>query len=250
MIVEWNEWKQSTYPEVTHILNVIDKGLTGWANWVGRNKKRSMKEIMQEAMNIGSLTHNMIDFTEKMFLQNEAVLGVTAHDMHELYIASQQMANPEYKHRYSEDEINIAIHCFNQFLIWRKKKDIKPFKTEAPVINVPEIDGIARGYKGVIDGLYEKEDGSLILLDYKTSKKVYSSYFSQLGAYYLALPAEIQDKVNEFQIVRFSKENTTIEIQSTQDIEPFSNRFLDLTHIYYSNKEIETHFKTVEREVL
>jgi hypothetical protein len=144
------------YPSVTQILSVVNKPyLVAWANKLGLQGIDS-RNVAVEATRVGTLTHALI----QGFLTGEEV--------------STQ--------GYTDAQKTAANTAFAGFRSWHAKHDVKLMFSELPIISAEF------GYGGTIDALLEV-DGSLALVDFKTSKAISRDYMVQLSAYRTLLRA-------------------------------------------------------------
>jgi len=76
---------------------------------------------------------------------------------------------------------------------------------------------VTQGYAGTIDALFRRADGTMLLVDFKTSKGVYPDHLVQLEAYRQAilwmsgLPQMQQGKLDA-QIIKLGKQQPTFEV--------------------------------------
>lgn len=99
-----------------------------------------------------------------------------------------------------EDQVR-ASHAFNAYRSWFDSiPDLKILKSEFFVFSKKHIFG------GIADGLIE-QDGKKYLIDYKTSKGIYSSQIYQVAAYLKAYEEETGETLAGAKIVNFCKED-------------------------------------------
>ena len=180
-------------PSVTRIIDsCFPKQLTEWAakagaeadldSWNSNLEVRDKydliinahKKIGEEAANIGSKVHNWL----RMYI-NEA--------------GPQHFFRPEGGEK-----------CIDAFLEWEKTRQVKWEESERLVFQAAR----AIRYAGTADALAEI-DGKKFVVDFKTSKKIYKSYYLQVAAYASALNDELGlDDDNKYQgmILRLDKE--------------------------------------------
>lgn len=135
---------------VTTILGILNKPLlVGWANRLGLQGINSQGYVSDKA-DIGTLVHEM------MFCDLKKVEVDTSY--------------------YTKIQIEIAMNSFKKYLVWRGKHHIQPLVLEEGMVSEKYQFG------GTIDN-YCLLDGVLTLIDYKTSKALYSEHFIQVSAY-------------------------------------------------------------------
>ena len=144
------EYNGKIVPSVTTILAVVDKNLTNWANRLGLSGV-SLADHSAVVTGIGTLTHYFI----------------------EIYLKKQK-ADIQYVKQFPEETIAQAKSCFGLFYNWMESHTIEPIALEQPLTS--------ERYGGTLDALVNL-DGNLTILDWKTSKTIYSSYYGQLAAY-------------------------------------------------------------------
>jgi hypothetical protein len=129
-------------------------GLIYWAHKVGREGK-SLEEARQGAADIGSI----------------------AHDLVEKYIHGDDVGRQRILHEAPEAFRAPAIEAFGAFERW--------WKQSRGTIVATEMWGVDDEYQTgfCIDALRLEEDGTLALLDWKTSNGVYPDHVIQLAAY-------------------------------------------------------------------
>lgn len=137
-------------PGVTTIIGILNKPLlVGWANRLGLQGINSQGYVSDKA-DIGTLVHEM------MFCDLKGIDVNTSF--------------------YTAIQIEIAKQSFNKYLNWKKRYLIEPIILEEGMVSEKYQFG------GTIDN-YCLLDGVLTLIDYKTSKALYSEHFIQVSAY-------------------------------------------------------------------
>jgi len=111
-----------------------------------------------------------IDTTK--YVDDKAQIGSLAHDMILCHFKGTDPDTADY----TANQISAAENSFLSFLEWRKKYEIEPILTEAPLVSEKWR------YGGTID-LYAKVDGTPILVDFKTGSGIYDEHFYQCAAY-------------------------------------------------------------------
>ena len=136
--------------------------------------------------------------------------GTVAHDMIEGHI----LGNGPYTVPTQDEEILAkARKGYQGFLEWQKVTNVTIDVTEVSLVH----DYL--GFGGTLDARGRKEDGSRVLLDWKTSNRIYGDYILQLAAYkYLwehgrmndpeaEAPEDLGEKISDCYILRFDKED-------------------------------------------
>ena len=123
--------------------------------------------------------------------------GTALHDLAELHILEKDYELPEDP---------IAVHCFQQFIEWWESLDCEVIWTEkkytSKKLNV-----------GGCPDLLVKKDGKYILVDFKTSKAVYSDMLIQLSCYAELIKENDNIEIDRAVIVRFPKDDDETEIK-------------------------------------
>ena len=198
-------------PSVTTILGILNKpALVKWANNLGLQGIDSSKFVDEKAR-IGTLAHAMI----QAFISAE--------------ISGEQM------------ELNLLDYTPNQqkqaglsylkFSKWWKENDIEPIVSEKYLISEDYR------YGGTID-FFCKLNGEHTLVDFKTSKAIYSDHLYQLAAYETLL-AENGYPVDQSVILRIGRDEAEgFEVKYTKDLAKQFTVFHHLREIYKLQNEI------------
>ena len=237
---------EMSMPSVTKILNIKDKpALVPWAvnsmaKWIEQNApldeyglyivspgalqkaKREYRNISDDALNVGSIVHDAI----LKHIEKE-------------------------KNNIDNEE---AKKSFDAFLDWEQTNAVEWLEAEKIVLN------IGSGYTGRFDAI-AKINGKTTLLDFKTSKDIYSEMKEQLGAYWFAYKEkkenykiEIQGrdedelsevdltpkyKIESFGILRLDKETGFPEWKTytKKEVKLAGEGFKTLTKYYYQSKK-------------
>ena len=130
-------------------------------------------------------------------LKKAADTGSSLHDLAELFILKKEYELPDNP---------VAIHCFQQFIEWWESLDCEVIWTEkkytSKKLNV-----------GGCPDLLIKKDGKYILVDFKTSKAVYSDMIIQLSCYAELIKENDGIEIDRAVIVRFPKDDDETEIK-------------------------------------
>ena len=140
-------------PGVTTVLNILNKpALVPWAWKLGRDGI-DLRKAQSQAMDIGTLTHSMI----------------------EAYLKKEKIDTSEY----SETQINTAETAFLAFLDWEKRQNLSVVDTEIQMIHTD------LRYGGTADLIAKDSEGKYYLIDFKTSQNgaCYPEYRYQISAY-------------------------------------------------------------------
>ena len=122
--------------------------------------------------------------------------GTALHDLAELYILKKEYKLPDDP---------VAVHCFQQFIEWWDSLDCEVIWTEKKYIS-------KKLNVGGCPDLLIKKDNKYILVDFKTSKAVYSDMLIQLSCYAALLKENDGIEIDRAVIVRFPKDDDETEI--------------------------------------
>ena len=150
--------------------------------------------------------------------------GTALHDLAELHILEKDYELPEDP---------IAVHCFQQFIEWWESLDCEVIWTEkkytSKKLNV-----------GGCPDLLVKQDGKYILVDFKTSKAVYSDMLIQLSCYAELIKENDNIEIDRAVIVRFPKDDDETEIKKffTEDLAVGLKQFKLLRKAFDLDKDL------------
>lgn len=194
-----------TVPGTTTILGVLAKPyLIQWANKMGLQG---------------------IDTTK--YVDALARIGTLAHYLVECHIRGIE---PDLS-TYSQEEINLAENSFLSFLEWEKGKDIQYLDNEIQLVSEQYK------YGGTID-CYAVINGKHNLIDFKTSRQIYSEHIIQLSAYKQLLE-ENGFPVDEVRILRIGRsEDDGFDEKVVKDVSNHWKLFLSLLDVYKYHKII------------
>ena len=197
-------------PSVTTIIGVLNKpALLHWAWQMGIDGK-DYRTVRDEAADVGTLAHYLILCHLKGMEPN-----VSAYSLENQKKAANSMA---------------------KFLDWESKHKLEPILLEEYLVSE-----VCR-FGGTVD-CYGKVDDELILLDFKTSKAIYTDMFYQLAAYEHLL-VENGHTVKGAKILRIGRsEEEGFEERSMRDLTNHWEVFLSCLNIYELTKQIKKEFK-------
>lgn len=189
-------------PSVTTILKLLNKpALSKWANIMGF-KRIKVEDVLQKASEIGTLTHNCI----------------------EAYLRKEKFEIPSDMMKHSAE----LLERFRGFVEWYNSQEVVE-----PLLIEEEL--VTDTYGGTMD-FYGDVSGKMIILDHKTSSRVYSSMFLQLAAYALILESQGR-RVDGAGILHITPKGTNLHYKSIDQLEPYKETFLmlvDLFHAWYN----------------
>ncbi len=134
---------------------------------------------------------------------------------------------------YSKDDIDKAENSLLSFFEWEKGKNINSTLLEVPLISEEYQFG------GTVD-FFGEIDGELFLVDFKTSKALYSEMFYQLAAYQVLLK-ENGHAAKKARILRIGRDKTEgFEERVFTDLSKHFDVFKYCLKIYNLQKELKT----------
>ena len=148
--------------------------LIGWAYNQGRDGK-DRYETSQDATGIGTLVHYKI----------------------ECYL-KKELTDKSYIQQFTDEQIEKAGQGFDNFLNWFRQNNIEILYIE------PNLISEQWKYGGAPD-LIAKMNDKYVLIDWKSSRKIYAEYFLQLGGYVNLISENYDFLCQEIHILRFSK---------------------------------------------
>ena len=174
-------------PTGDYIIN--NKKLPSATQVIGRFKNAMGLIIWSNQLGLKGLNY----FDE---LKKAGNTGTSLHDLAELYILEKDYELPDDP---------IAIHCFQQFVEWWDSLDCEVIWTEKKYIS-------KKLNVGGCPDLLIKKDGKYVLVDFKTSKAVYSDMLIQLSCYAELIKENDGIEIDRAVIVRFPKDDDETEI--------------------------------------
>ena len=192
-------------PSVTTIIKILNKPFIPlWANSLGW-KRKSYKAVLEESSTKGTFVHELIH--EYIFKEGK-----------KFDVSDTEKLNFLYEN----------IIAYKEF---EKEHTIKPIWGERSISTDK--------YGGTVD-FYCNLDGKDTILDFKTSKRFYSSHFIQLGAYVQLLERNDMN-VEQVGILRIKEGEYELKILSRDEIQEYIelfNKLVDAFYIVYElNKE-------------
>ena len=191
-----NKYKEEV-PSVTTILKILNKPfIAKWANSLGW-KRQSYDKVLEESAARGTFVHELLH--EYLFKEGK-----------EFDLSDPDKLNFLYEN----------INAFKEFLKYNNLTPIwgeKSFSTDT--------------YGGTIDLLCDV-NGKKTIMDFKTSKRFYSSHFIQLGAYIQLL--EYNDiYVDQVGICRIKDGEVETKFIDRYDMDKYIELFNKLTDVFY-----------------
>lgn len=183
-------------------------GLLQWAFARGKAGANSLYEERDQAGDIGSLIHAMIEA-----------------DIHE-------QPHPEIPEEYAPK----VFSGYGAYREWYLSSRMEVLVTEKPYVS--EL----YRYGGTIDAVAKDGQGRLCLMDWKSSAAVYTDYALQLAAYRQLWNENNPDhQITDggYHLARFSKEHGDFEHRHWPDLAEALEMFKHLVPAYYLDKQLK-----------
>lgn len=195
-------------PSVTTILGLLDKpGLLYWAWECGVNGLDYRKE-RDKAGDIGTLAHYLIECK---------IRGLTPDTA-----------------SYSQEYIDKAMNGLSAFERWART--VGGVEEMISLTVAIEEQMTCDTFGGTADWIV-RHKGKIMLIDFKTSKKIYKEMSYQLAAYqYLWNLSRPDEKIEECYILRLDKESGDFEFKNYGDLSRELELFLYLQKVYELRK--------------
>lgn len=224
------------YPSVTEVLGLLDKSsaLTQWAAncVVDYIKKKACKQI--DTNDVYVVDNTFLDDARFHFreISEEAKnIGSEVHHLIEAYIKAKIQGKEFDPTANTTDYRNEVQNGFLAFLEWEQKNNIKWLESELTIYD----DDLY--YAGTLDAVADI-DGKITVIDFKSSKGFYDGYGEQISAYAYAYNKTSDIKATNCMVVRFDKETGLPEEKDyTKGVDKLYNAFIKLLDFYYAYKK-------------
>jgi len=185
-------------PSATTVLKILNKpALVKWANYLGF-KRQNVDEVLDASATIGTLVHQLI----YSYLMDKYVI----------WIGTRKCGKAT------------AMMYMNSFLEWKRTHEVKP--------TFMEKQFTSKRFGGTID-FYGEVDGKKTVLDFKTSKKPYSSMFLQLAAYCIMLE-EAGYEVEQLAIIIINNSGYNEKFITREEIQRYIDVFIKLVEVFHN----------------
>lgn len=191
-------YEKKEVPSVTTILKILAKpALVKWANIMGF-KRRWVDDILEEKSEIGTVVHYVIE----SYLKNRYLV----------WVDGKFIAKP------------LVARYLNQFLTWYKSHEVEMIFME---------ESLTCEYCGGTVDFYGVIDGKKTVLDFKTSKAIYSSMFLQLSAYVYMIEHQGLE-VDQVAILAINEDKYKYKVMSRKDMDKYIETFISLAKVFDS----------------
>jgi len=190
------------YPSVSAIVNLLDDGKSNkLIHWAVRLAVDNLAEMFKN----GNLSFDNIEALVKIAKkksesekQKAADIGTQCHNAIDAYINKDE----NYKRFLIDDK---AKNSFNLFWDWLCKNKLKIICGDMPTVSK------VYKYGGRPDALATDENNNIVLLDWKTSNHIQSTYAYQIAAYAISLEESYNIIPKRAFVIRFGKEDDKVE---------------------------------------
>jgi len=168
--------------------------------------------------------------------------GNIAHDMVEQYIkgddatrrhvTSRTVAEIAANTKCSMADCRQAHNAVRAFTKWVRTTKFELLETEIRLTSEEYMFGGMVDCIGIIDNKF-------VILDWKTSKALYTDYLLQIAAYKILWDENWAPPIHECHLVRFDKETGDFEHRTLRDVEAPQRAFLAMREAYEQIKIIE-----------
>lgn len=166
-----------------------------------------------------------------------ASIGTAAHLMIEAFLIETEANLAEIP----EELIEAAMVPYENFLNWYMEHDVQVIDTEKKLVSEKHQFGGKRDGTVLFNGRF-------MLLDFKTSKRVYEEMIAQIGGYSLLEAEQVGHPFEEACLLHLSKEGGFAPYYlNRMDIEMGEQLFLQLRGIHRAQPILK---KIIEREML
>ncbi|MFH1052778.1 MAG: PD-(D/E)XK nuclease family protein [bacterium] len=194
--------QRSYLPSVTSITGIIDKS-RALIPWAVNTDIGFIRQYLEEKSGQQFTVEELIPVLEEA--QNHhnvkkdeaASIGSQVHEFAENF--GQAKINGTEIPDLSSIEDERVLNGINGFLDWYNSNNVKFIEAERLVYSKEHE------FVGILDAIVEI-DGKLVLLDYKTSKGIYTDMYYQISAYQLAYEEETGKSFDKAMILHFNKE--------------------------------------------
>jgi hypothetical protein len=198
------------------------------AEWRLRSVTSILGVLNKEALIQWAVDQAMDDLRASLVPGDDGIIHVTPSGL-EAILAQARMAHYRTKaeaadlgtlaHEAIEDYLRTGLepdftgtdprvsNCYDLFRDWWGQAGLSVIQTELMVYHA------GLGYAGQLDFLAADQDGNPVLIDWKTSKSLYSDYDLQVVAYAKALHAMGRGTVSAMRIVRIGREDAEFEVR-------------------------------------
>lgn len=206
-------------PRVTEILSSMlhEDYLMSWSNHIGLYQHKEYEKFLNDAANKGTIVHESIE----NYVKNDIDLDI-------------ETVPREYRY-----QVNNAFNSFKQWWDIISKHDVQVLFQEEKLV--------CEWFGGTLDMLI-KIDGSIYLVDFKTSNHPSYKYFLQMSAYQHILETERNIKIDGVIILMLNKTkvgfkeyilNFNIDNNDRLFMNYCREAFLSLVYSYYNRLYIE-----------
>jgi len=167
----------------------------------------------------------------KKFRDNLADIGTLAHYMILCLCKGETPDTSDY----SNNQITLAENCVKKFKSWLAENPVEFLLVEKALVSDKYKFG------GTFDSLCKRKDnGKILLIDYKTSKQIFGEHFLQLAGYNHLVEEKTEYKIDQNIILRIGRDdNEGFEIKARDNLNAEWELFKHCAEIYQLKKELK-----------
>lgn len=213
------------YPSVTTILGLLDKpALLGWASNCAVNYIEENLDVIRDTTDVHR-GEEVLETARTAFrtISNDACKsGTMVHNAIENYVNGL-----DYEYLLETEQ---SKNGFNAFLSWEMNNHVEWLESEVEIIDT------VVGYAGRFDAI-ARVNGIVYLIDFKTSKAIYSEMAIQLCAYRQAYNRVNDNQIEHIAVLHLDKETAEPTFKPFEsEIERKTRFFNSLVNTYYLEK--------------
>uniref|UniRef100_A0A6H2A0I4 Putative PD-(D/E)XK nuclease superfamily protein n=1 Tax=viral metagenome TaxID=1070528 RepID=A0A6H2A0I4_9ZZZZ len=218
---------------VTSITGQLDKpGLIYWATGLARDY---LLDRLDQGLPIDRESISYASGIHKEVKEKSATLGSAVHLWIEQWTKGENPPIPQHPFdEFTEEEVGKIVSGIMAFLKWVQDHNVKILHAEKLVYSMKH------GFVGTLDAIAEV-DGKKCLIDYKTSKGIYTEMRYQTVAYKKAYEEETGQIIHGGRwIIRLDKETGDFQavFLPVSDDEPDYKAFLGLLEVKQRSKQL------------
>lgn len=153
-------------------------------------------------------------------LKRSSAIGTMVHKVIEAYLMNKHYIFIQVGYETKE----LVMTYLNTFIEWKRSHTVEPIFMENHMSS--------KRFGGTVD-FYGIVDGKKTILDFKTSKKVYSTMFLQLAAYCIMLE-EAGYEVEQLAIIIVNETGYNEKFISREEIEEYITIFRALVELFHA----------------
>jgi hypothetical protein len=232
------EGKRTCLPSVTSVTGVIDKSRP-LILWATRLTAKYLKKYLEDSSVNKFTSEELIPIIDEAVInykdvQDEALgVGTQAHDWAEQFALAQ--INGSDIPTVPDNATDELLNSINGFIDWYDKNNVKFLEVERMVYSK------SLEYVVIFDAVAEV-NGKKVVLEYKTSKSLYTEYRFQASAYVRAYEEETEKDLDGYILLNFGKESGVfdkLEVFDKKEVDYDFQTFMACLTIKNSLKKLD-----------